>query len=51
MSDPKPTRDAIEQAARDIRRASGGRLTDTQARERVERAVRIGDNKRENGGR
>jgi len=45
------TRDSIDSAARTVREASGGRLTQEQARERVERAVRTGDNKRSNGGR
>lgn len=48
---PKATRESIQQVARDLRNASGGRLTQTQAEARVERAVRQGDAKRDNGGR
>lgn len=51
MSTERTTREGIEQAARDLRQSTGGRMTQEQARERVERAVRTGDNKRENGGR
>jgi hypothetical protein len=48
---PGATRDSIDSTARALREATGGRLTQEQARERVERAVRTGDNKRSNGGR
>lgn len=50
-NDGKPTRESIDSVARDLREATGGRLTAQEARDRVERAVRSGDNKRSNGGR
>lgn len=49
--DTQRRREAIDSVAADYRRATGGRMTQTEARERVERAARTGDAKRENGGR
>jgi len=54
VSHQPTTREGVERAAADWRRESerrGQPMSDTQARERVERAVREGDRKRENGGR
>ena len=50
MADDK-RRDAIESTARDLRAATGGRMTQTQAEARVVEAARKGDAKRTNGGR
>lgn len=47
----RATRDSIDSVARSLREATGGRMTQTEARERVERAVRQGDAKRNDGGR
>lgn len=51
MSRDDRRRDAISQAARDLRRASGNRLTQTQAEARVRKAVTTGDAKRANNNR
>lgn len=54
MSDPRPTREGVERAARDVREAaakSGQPITQAQAEARVRKAVTEGDRKRENNHR
>lgn len=50
-NDGKTTREGIERAAQDLRNATRGNMSHSEAAKRVQEAVRQGDRKRDNGNR